>query len=303
MGWTCYKQDIHPKRPAQKALPMKSSLDANSLVRAAELITQADALIVAAGAGMGVDSGLPDFRGREGFWKAYPVLGREQVDFYSIACPDAFRTDPRRAWGFYGHRLQLYRATRPHAGFEILKRWGQARALGLSVFTSNVDGQFQKAGFVPDTVYECHGSIVHLQCMAPCCDAIWLADDFEPEVDTAQCLLRNAPPVCPRCGGLARPNILMFNDSDWLEARAEAQAARLEAWLASVRRPVVVELGAGTAIPSVRYFSQRIVQRLGGRLVRINPRECEVPTRLDVGIAAGAAHALVEIDLLIRMAR
>lgn len=281
---------------------MTPSPDPESLQRAAELITQADALIVAAGAGMGVDSGLPDFRGREGFWKAYPVLGRERVDFYSIACPEAFRTDPRRAWGFYGHRLQLYRATRPHAGFDILKRWGQARALGLGVFTSNVDGQFQKAGFAPGSVYECHGSIAHLQCMQPCCNAIWPADDFLPEVDVVQCLLRNAPPVCPHCGGLARPNILMFNDSDWLEARAEQQAARLQDWLASVRRPVVLELGAGTAIPSVRHFSQRIVQRLGGRLVRINPRECEVPTRLDVGIAAGAVHALAEVDRLIREA-
>lgn len=279
---------------------MKSSLDADSLARAAELIAQADALIVAAGAGMGVDSGLPDFRGTEGFWRAYPVLGREKVDFYSIACPDAFHTAPRRAWGFYGHRLQLYRATRPHAGFDILKRWGQARPLGLSVFTSNVDGQFQKAGFAPDSVHECHGSIAHLQCMAPCCSAIWPADAFEPDVDTAQCLLRNAPPACPHCGGLARPNILMFNDSDWLEARAEAQAARLEKWLARVRRPVVVELGAGTAIPSVRHFSQRLVREFGARLVRINPRECEVPTRQDVGLAAGALHALAEIDALMQ---
>lgn len=41
----------------------------------AALIAQADGLVVAAGAGMGVDSGLPDFRGREGFWRAYPALG------------------------------------------------------------------------------------------------------------------------------------------------------------------------------------------------------------------------------------
>ncbi|ABM38067.1 SIR2 family NAD-dependent protein deacylase [Polaromonas naphthalenivorans] len=281
---------------------MSPSIDAQSLAHAADLISGADALIVAAGAGMGVDSGLPDFRGTEGFWKAYPVLGRDKVDFYSIACPDAFRTDPQRAWGFYGHRLQLYRATRPHPGFEILKCWGKAMPHGLSVFTSNVDGQFQKAGFEADSVYECHGSIAHLQCMEPCSSAIWPADGFVPEVDAAQCLLLNAPPVCPHCGGLARPNILMFNDSEWLEDRAWQQAARLERWLGSVCRPVVVELGAGTAIPSVRHFSQRIVQRFGGRLVRINPREFAVPTRLDVGIAAGAAHALAEIDRLMQAA-
>ena len=282
-------------------IPVESD-PASLLARAAELISHADGLVVAAGAGMGVDSGLPDFRGREGFWKAYPVLGREQVDFYSIACPDAFRTDARRAWGFYGHRLQLYRSVQPHAGFQVLRRWAEGRANGAFVFTSNVDGHFQKAGFDAGAVHECHGSIAHLQCMQPCSSAIWPADGFVPQVDVAQCLLLNAPPLCPHCGGLARPNILMFNDSDWLEARADAQAGRLERWLAGVRRPVVVELGAGKAIPSVRHFSERVVQRLGGRLVRINTRESGVPRLLDVCIAAGAAHALADIDRLLQPA-
>ena len=169
----------------------------DGLQHAAELLMQADALIVAAGAGIGVDSGLPDFRGTEGFWKAYPALAREQVDFTSIANPAAFRTQPRRAWGFYGHRLKLYRATQPHAGFQILKQWGARMALGSAVFTSNVDGQFQKAGFDITGIDECHGSIHHLQCAKPCCDAIWPADDFVPEVDEEQCLLLNEPPTCP----------------------------------------------------------------------------------------------------------
>ena len=55
---------------------------------------------------MGVDPGLPDFWGTAGFWKAYPALAlaQAQVDFHSIASPRAFRADPTRAWGFYGHR-------------------------------------------------------------------------------------------------------------------------------------------------------------------------------------------------------
>ena len=73
------------------------AMSPDSIAHAAELISQSDALIVAAGAGMGVDSGLPDLCGKEGFWQAYPALGREQVDFYRIACPEAFRTHPARA--------------------------------------------------------------------------------------------------------------------------------------------------------------------------------------------------------------
>lgn len=269
---------------------------------AADLIAQADALVLAAGAGMGVDSGLPDFRGKEGFWEAYPALGREQVDFFSIACPDAFRSHAKRAWGFYGHRLNLYRATQPHDGFHILKRWGDGMLHGYAVFTSNVDGQFQKAGFDPDAIEECHGSIHHLQCLTPCCRAIWSADEYLPEVDAQQCLLLNAIPTCPHCGGMARPNVMMFNDWEWLEHRQVQQAVRLERWLSGVSRPVVVEIGAGTAIPSVRRFSQRIIHEFAGRLVRINPREFSVPTKQDVGLASGSSYALAEIDRVMRNA-
>ena len=168
--------------------------------------------------------------------------------------------------------------------------------LGYTVFTSNVDGQFQKAGFDQSAIHECHGSIHHLQCLKPCGNAIWPADDFEPEVDTEQCLLLSAMPTCPHCGGLARPNVMMFNDWEWLEHRQAKQAARMEQWLSDVSRPVVVEIGAGTAIPSVRHFSQRVIHEFGGRLVRINPREPSVPTSLDVGLANGSRYALAEID-------
>lgn len=87
----------------------------------------------------------------------------------------------------------------------------------------------------------------------------------------------------------------MFGDWDWIDRRSAAQANRQEAWLAAVTRPVVIELGAGTAIPSVRHFSQRVMHQFGGRLVRINPNECAVPTRLDIGLRMGAAEGLASI--------
>ncbi|HQP37085.1 MAG TPA: Sir2 family NAD-dependent protein deacetylase, partial [Polyangiaceae bacterium] len=71
---------------------------------AAEAIHQADALLITAGAGMGVDSGLPDFRGNQGFWRAYPAYADLGLSFVSLASPGWFQRDPRLAWGFYGHR-------------------------------------------------------------------------------------------------------------------------------------------------------------------------------------------------------
>ena len=271
-------------------------LDPDSLRHAAELIDQSDALVVAAGAGMGVDSGLPDFRGEHGFWKAYPALGRDRIPFSRIASPQAFRDNLQRAWGFYGHRLQLYRQIQPHAGFGILRRWGEAMPKGYGVFTSNVDGQFQEAGMNPPALEECHGSIHYLQCLQPCSDDLWEAEIFVPQIDTENCLLLNEPPRCRRCGGLARPNIMMFSDFEWVEQRQTQQMQGLQNWLATVERPVVVEIGAGTAIPSVRLLSQRIIYDHGGRLIRINPRESAVPTRFDVGLPCGALEGLSAMD-------
>lgn len=264
--------------------------------RAAELIAKADSLIIAAGAGMGVDSGLPDFRGGAGFWRAYPALAAAGLRFEQIAAPATFVRDPALAWGFYGHRLKLYRETTPHAGFNILRRWSEALPHGAFVFTSNVDGQFQKAGFSAEHIRECHGSIHVLQCAALCGQGDWLASNLEPVIDEAACRWIGSLPTCARCGGIARPNVLMFNDSRWFERRYAMQRERLDNWLQTVTRPVVVELGAGTSIASVRDFSEWITKSRGGRLIRINPRESRVPSALDVSAPAGALETLNSID-------
>src|SRR5438045_8933631 len=94
-----------------------------TLQEAVEAIAMADALLVCAGAGMGVDSGLPDFRGDKGFWKAYPLYGELKLSFSDLANPAWFEKDPTLAWGFYGHRLNLYRKTEPHDGFRMLLSW------------------------------------------------------------------------------------------------------------------------------------------------------------------------------------
>ncbi len=259
-----------------------------AIARAAALIREADALLIGAGAGIGVDSGLPDFRGDQGFWRAYPPLAELGIRFVEIANPRSFARHPELAWGFYGHRLALYRDTVPHEGFTILRELGERLPLGAFVFTSNVDGQFQRAGFPEARLVECHGSIHHLQCSLPCGDAIWPADAVRPEIDPADCLMRPPLPACPHCGALARPNVLMFNDGAWLDERTEAQYDRFEAWLARVRRLVVIELGAGTDLPSVR----RMCESRRAPLVRINPREPQVASTRDVGIPAGALEAL-----------
>jgi NAD-dependent SIR2 family protein deacetylase len=263
-----------------------------SLDRAAAAIAGAEALVVTAGAGIGVDSGLPDFRGDEGFWRAYPPLGRLGISFVDMANPMWFRRDPELAWGFYGHRLALYRATEPHQGFRILRDWGSGMAHGAYVFTSNVDGQFQKAGFDGDRILECHGSIHHLQCTGRC-GGITRADRLEVTVDPET--FRAAPPLpsCPACGALARPNVLMFGDWGWRPERTADQEERFADWLAGLggARLAIVEVGAGTAVPTVRMTSEQLAHRPGATLIRLNLREPQVPTG-HLGLALGGLEGL-----------
>lgn len=264
----------------------------NALQTAAEWLRSADGLLITAGAGMGIDSGLPDFRGPGGFWSVYPALGRARIDFTEIANPAAFTQDPRQAWGFYGHRLDLYRRTEPHAGFHLLRDIGAALPQGAFVFTSNVDGQFQKVGFAARQICEIHGSIHHLQCLAGCSNTIWPARDFIPVVDSETCRLVNELPHCPKCGGLARPNILMFGDWNWLEHRTAGQQEALQQWLSSVDQLVCIEIGAGTHIPTVRLFSERC----GGKLIRLNPGEAQTPPgRQAVSLPFGGLFGLMQL--------
>jgi len=270
------------------------SLDA-ILRQAADVIGQAEALLITAGAGMGVDSGLPDFRGPEGFWRAYPPYRKLGLHFQQLANPSTFSRDPNLAWGFYGHRLHLYRSTTPHRGFDVLLKWGRSKP-GCFVFTSNVDGHFRAAGFPSDPLLECHGSIHHLQCTRSCCSDIWPADGTQVSID-ADMRPIDPLPCCPKCGALARPNILLFGDFEWISQRSDQQEARYRHWLCehSARRIAVIECGAGKAIPTVRHESESVA---ANSLIRINPREPEGP-RGTISLPMGALEAIERIDALL----
>lgn len=247
-----------------------------NLQKAKQLLEEADAIFITAGAGMGVDSGLPDFRGVEGFWNAYPKAKELGLRFEEMANPEWFESDPGLAWAFYGHRLHLYRDTVPHEGFKKLLEYSNTKKYGAYVFTSNVDGQFQKSGFSDQAVMECHGSIHHLQCIDNCQGMIWSSDDTFIEVEEGF-KAKEPLPSCPFCGAMARPNILMFGDYGWEYARTDGQRERLGKWIAKLENEgaklAIVEMGAGTSVPTVRQTSEQIANRFDVPLIRINPRE------------------------------
>jgi len=275
--------------------PQQSSADdlQEKLARAALAVQNAEAILIGAGAGMGVDSGMPDFRSKNGFWGNYPLLNGQRIDVLSMCNPEWFRKDPQFAWGFYGHRLNMYRRTPPHAGFEILKKWSIQCSRGSFVYTSNIDGHFQASGFAPSKVFEVHGSLHWMQCMAQCGIGIFSADKTTIDVDETNLHAHGALPSCRACGAMARPNIVLYGDDGFDSTRSDAHLYDLKRWISGLsgRRVVVIECGAGMTIPTIRDFCEDTALNLKATLIRINTSEPWVPSGA-ISLEMGAREAL-----------
>jgi len=241
----------------------------------------ADGIVILAGAGMGVDSGLPDFRGSSGMWT------KAKEDFITHATARGFEDDPVSAWNFYINRIIQYGSIEPHAGYHRLLDALVQHQKDYFVVTSNVDGHFQKAGYDPRRIYEIHGDLRHAQCVQPCTRDIYPMPAFTATVASVDDM-----PKCPRCGYILRPNVMMFSDSGLVWRNIDAGEDRYRTWAAPKMDLLGIEIGAGTVIPSIRYFGEEKT----AALIRINPNESEVNRRQDVSVAATAANG---IDLLV----
>jgi NAD-dependent SIR2 family protein deacetylase len=220
-----------------------------------------------------------------------------------MASPELFEKDPALAWRFYGERQQMCRVTTPHRGYELLKQWGEGKKLGYFAYTSNVDGHFHFAGYPGDRVAECHGNLHYNQCCEPCHDQVWL--DIPDEHEREQ--MGDEMPIffCPQCRGVARPNVLMFGDWDWIREPTEQQMGTFEAWTRALQaqgaRVAMVEIGAGTTLPAIRMQTSSLLSRLDGRLIRINLREADGEgDTLSIPLSALAALEAIERVLLQR---
>jgi len=260
--------------------------------RVKEIVDSADYLLITAGAGMGVDSGLPDFRGEEGFWRAYPIAKRLNLNFQELANPRWFKDNPTLAWAFYGHRLNLYRGTKPHDGYYKLLEIAKSKK-DYFVVTSNVDRHFIKAGFSKSKIDEIHGSIHHMQCVQPCSSDIWSAKKIKIDVDIENFRAKEPLPYCKKCKAVARPNILMFGDWNWLEHREVKQRERFSNFLRQIGRSklAILEFGAGEMVPTIRKLSEIVAQDFNATLIRVNPRDYSVPDGA-ISLKVGAKDAI-----------
>jgi len=172
-------------------------MDHQLIQRAAKDILRSKKTIAFTGAGISVESGIPDFRGTGGLWEKY-----DPEEYADIR---AFYSNPDRVWSMLKEMFVLVMEARPnpaHLGLAELERMG----LLSSVVTQNVDGLHQAAG--SKNVIEFHGSHRTLSCLK-----------CSTKIEGSSLTLQDLPARCPRCSSLLKPDVVFFGEPIPLEAQ------------------------------------------------------------------------------------
>ena len=168
-------------------------------------------IVVLTGAGSSAESGIPTFRGEEGYWQ----VGSRQYHPQEMATFRAFCEMPDEVWAWYLHRRAVCRASVPNAAHRALVRMERHLGQRFQLITQNVDGLHLRAGQSSERTWQIHGNIDFMRC-AKECDATLHPMPAGVEVDVGRTngvddRLR-ALLVCPSCGGRARPHVLWFDE-------------------------------------------------------------------------------------------
>ncbi len=202
-------------------------------------------LVVLTGAGISAESGIPTFRGPEGYWTVGSVNYRpEQMATYQM-----FSRHPESVWQWYLYRLGVCREAGPNAGHRAVERMERLLGDRFLLVTQNVDGLHLRAGNSLERTYAIHGNIELVRCGDDCCrDVFPMPADVstkskrEPLDDQDREALR-----CPRCAAWLRPHVLWFDeyyDEQWYRFDSSIHAA------ASADLLLVVGTAGATNLPS-----------------------------------------------------
>lgn len=154
-------------------------------------LKKARKILFITGAGVSAESGIPTFRGKEGWWRNYNPM--------ELASPEGFARDPKTVWEWYNYRRQIIRQAEPNPAHITIAKFEQHFPLVL-VATQNVDGLHQAGG--SKKLVEVHGSIWRTRCTRE--NLIFARDEIDTE--------KEIPPRCPHCGALLRPDVVWFGE-------------------------------------------------------------------------------------------
>ena len=228
----------------------------------AEYLRKAKKIVIVTGAGISQESGIPTFRGKDGWWRNYDAM--------KLATIDAFYENPKLVWEWYNERRQNIFAAEPNLGHKAIVEL--ENYLEVVVLTQNIDGLHQRAG--SSKVLELHGSIVKIKCTA--CDYM----------DEITSNFLEFPPVC-KCGNILRPDVVWFGESlpqdVWKEAIAHANSC-----------DVMVIAGTSLAVSPANTLPIYAKQN-NSILVEINPDQTIMSSDMDISIRSTSAKTLPEL--------
>lgn len=244
-------------------------METNGLKKAAQLIKESHKTAAFTGAGISVESGIPDFRGPNGLWSKYDPRLLELDYFYNY---------PKECWKairkiFY----EFLEDVQPNDAHLSLA-WMEKKGMLQGVVTQNIDNLHFRAG--SKNVIEYHGNTRLLYCRR--CD----------EYQEANLSQMSFPPVCGDCGMILKPDFVFFGEPIPVKALKEAGELLEELELMLVIGTTGVVYPAGM-IP-------RIAQSQGTKIVEINIEKSEYTEAItDIFIKLPASQALLTLkDLL-----
>ncbi len=217
------------------------------------------------GAGVSAESGIPTFRGKEGYW----TVGSREYHPQELATHEAFVRMPWEVWAWYLYRRGVCRGAEPNAGHAALVRWDAALAGRFGLVTQNVDGLHARAGSPRERTYPIHGDINLMRCARDCVVDRWPIPETVPALGKGEVVSdeHKALLVCGRCGGMARPHVLWFDES-YDEERFFLDTARRLAMRATLL--VVAGTSAQTNLP---WQVVTLAARAGATIVDINTED------------------------------
>ena len=233
--------------------------------RFAELLLESRYAVALTGAGISVESGIPDFRGQDGVWSKY--------DPFEYGHIDSFRADPGKAWNMLVEMSAVVESASPNDAHYAL---GELEKLGIlkMVITQNVDSLHQKGG--ASKVVEFHGNFRGMHC-----------ENCQRPYAPSEVSLVRLPPLCA-CGGPIRPNVVLFGEGIPDEAYSLA-------FDAAERCDLMLVVGTSASVAPASDLPW-IARRRGARIVEINPEASELPRQLtELHIMAPAGEAFRNI--------
>lgn len=244
----------------------------NRVDHAAELLRGAHYTVALTGAGLSTPSGIPDFRSPgSGMWA--------QVDPFQVASLFAFRRKPEAFFEWIRPLARLMLDAQPNPAHVALAQLEQAGLL-RAIVTQNIDGLHQRAG--SRSVFEVHGHMREATCIR--CYKVFPAGPFVDHF-----MNDGRVPMCPACGNVLKPNVILFGEQ--LPALVMLEAQR------QVRQcDVMIVAGSSLEVAPVSELP-RVAHQHGARLILVNLQPTYLDDQAEVVIHADVARVLPQIAL------